>query len=587
MGSHRKWRAVAKKMRRKKIRQKFAQERDRILHKEQERKENSPRYQVWLSEQKALELFAEEEEARLSAERHAEWELEEARAQKVWRERQERLALARAERAKQELRIREEWEEEQRKLKATKEEQERIAQEKQLKQDEVMRQIENFINKGYDMPPEVNIASMTNPDRPPCPFFTKTGACRFGDRCSRNHIRPAISRVLLVSNFYDHIGLRQMNHDELEAADDWLEYEDSETYHHFLDFYEDVLPEWERMGKISQFKVCCNFEPHLRGNVYIEYESAQDAVRAFKSFHGRFYGGRQINVEFVTIDGWKAAICGQFHKHCCPKGRACNFLHVFRNPGNAFHAADRDHQDWRRKQKENSLSPHRGRDRSWSNSPERTTRPRDWRWSASPSPPPEHKRSHRGERDSYTPSKRKSRRRKDGSHRDKHRSSSIERPSAKKLKSDSYTHRERNSRSASLQVARDGDFVGQRRYATNVEKKDSRRSKTSQSVDLVAGDSTSKSETGSVLDSWRTQHHGDSKENFSANDKMDDSLPSDQESQAEFIIDSDKASVSSKEKVRKKDKKSKKKKDSHRKEKRRKKKHRGSSEHSSSSDSKK
>lgn len=35
------------------------------------------------------------------------------------------------------------------------------------------------------MPPEVNVASISNPDRPPCPFFTKTGACRFSDRCSR------------------------------------------------------------------------------------------------------------------------------------------------------------------------------------------------------------------------------------------------------------------------------------------------------------------------------------------------------------------------------------------------------------------
>lgn len=76
-------------------------------------------------------------------------------------------------------------------------------------------------------------------------------------------------------------------------------------------FYEDVLPEWESIGKISQFKVCCNFEPHLRGNVYIEYESAQHAVQAFKKFHGRFYGGKQINVEFVNIDSWKAAICGK------------------------------------------------------------------------------------------------------------------------------------------------------------------------------------------------------------------------------------------------------------------------------------
>lgn len=70
---------------------------------EQERKENSPKYQAWLSEQRALELFAEEEEARLSAERNAAWLAEEERAQKAWIERQERLKLARAERAKQEV----------------------------------------------------------------------------------------------------------------------------------------------------------------------------------------------------------------------------------------------------------------------------------------------------------------------------------------------------------------------------------------------------------------------------------------------------------------------------------------------------
>lgn len=425
-------------MRRKRIRQKLAQERDEILCKEQKRQENSPRYQAWISEQRALELFAQEEEDRLSAERNAAWMAEEARAQKEWKERQERLAVARAERAKQELRIKEEWEEEQRKVKAAKKEQERIAEEKQRKQEEVLKQIENFLNTGRDMPPEANVASVTNPDRPPCPFFMKTGACRFGDRCSRNHTRPAISRVLLVPNFYDHIGLRQMNPDELEAADDWLEYEDSETYHHFLDFYEDVLPEWERFGRISQFKVCCNLEPHLRGNVYVEYESAHDAVQAFKLFHGRFYGGKQINVEFVNIDSWKAAICGQFHKRCCPKGRACNFLHVFRNPGNAFNAADRDQQEWRCKQhRPTNTSPNIVHDRSWSESPEHNSRRNDWRWSESPSPPMDastskthhthserthrSERSRRSERDTRGGNRSSSKRNDSSSERSRHR----------------------------------------------------------------------------------------------------------------------------------------------------------------------
>lgn len=134
MGSHKIWRTQAKKMRRKRIRQKLAQERDEAIKKELEIKNKCPRYQAWLSEQRALEIFAEEEEARLAAERHAAWVEEEERAQKAWKERQDRLAVARAERAKQELRIKEEWEEEQRKIKAAAEEQEKIAEKKKQQQ---------------------------------------------------------------------------------------------------------------------------------------------------------------------------------------------------------------------------------------------------------------------------------------------------------------------------------------------------------------------------------------------------------------------------------------------------------------------
>lgn len=60
--------------------------------------------------------------------------------------------------------------------------------------------------------------------------------------------------------------------DWLERLSDiTLEYEEKETYHHFREFYMDVLPEFKELGKVVQFKVCCNYEPHLRGNVYIQY----------------------------------------------------------------------------------------------------------------------------------------------------------------------------------------------------------------------------------------------------------------------------------------------------------------------------
>jgi len=33
---------------------------------------------------------------------------------------------------------------------------------------------------------------------------------------------------------------------------------------------------------------------------------------------------------------------GLYHQRKCPKGRHCNFLHVFRNPGDEFRNADLD-----------------------------------------------------------------------------------------------------------------------------------------------------------------------------------------------------------------------------------------------------
>ena len=50
-----------------------------------------------------------------------------------------------------------------------------------------------------------------------------------------------------------------------------LEYEDSEIYNNFRDFYDDIVPEFKSMGHVIQVKVCCNYEPHLRGNVYVQY----------------------------------------------------------------------------------------------------------------------------------------------------------------------------------------------------------------------------------------------------------------------------------------------------------------------------
>ncbi len=54
--------------------------------------------------------------------------------------------------------------------------------------------------------------------------------------------------------------------------DDILEYEESDILAHFKEFYDDVLEEIQKYGVVVQFLTCSNYLPHLRGNVYVEYQ---------------------------------------------------------------------------------------------------------------------------------------------------------------------------------------------------------------------------------------------------------------------------------------------------------------------------
>lgn len=65
------------------------------------------------------------------------------------------------------------------------------------------------------------------------------------------------------------------------------------------------------MGKITLVKVCKNTEPHLRGNVYVEFKTERDALSVFSSLYGRYYAGKQLTPVFVNIPSWKSALCGE------------------------------------------------------------------------------------------------------------------------------------------------------------------------------------------------------------------------------------------------------------------------------------
>ncbi|CAH8340158.1 unnamed protein product [Eruca vesicaria subsp. sativa] len=178
----------------------------------------------------------------------------------------------------------------------------------------------------------------TEQDKAHCPFHLKTGACRFGPRCSRVHFYPDKSCTILMKNMYNGPGIAR-------EQDEGLEYTDEEAEQCYEEFYEDVHTEFLKYGELINFKVCRNGSLHLKGNVYVHYRSLESAILAYQSINGRYFAGKQVNCEFVNISRWKVAICGEYMKsrlRTCSRGSACNFIHCFRNPGGDYEWADHD-----------------------------------------------------------------------------------------------------------------------------------------------------------------------------------------------------------------------------------------------------
>lgn len=78
-------------------------------------------------------------------------------------------------------------------------------------------------------------------------------------------------QIILIPNMFTHILLDQTKKTEY-GNDIAFEFDDIDLYEKFAEFFIDVSVEFERFGKIQHFWVCSNDQPHLRGNLYVEYE---------------------------------------------------------------------------------------------------------------------------------------------------------------------------------------------------------------------------------------------------------------------------------------------------------------------------
>ncbi|XP_039700069.1 U2 small nuclear ribonucleoprotein auxiliary factor 35 kDa subunit-related protein 2-like isoform X5 [Pteropus medius] len=190
---------------------------------------------------------------------HEKWLLREQKAQEEFRLKKEKEEAARKQQEEQERKLREEWEEHQRR---EREDEKKKLQEKKEREEAVQKMLEqtqvfeNELGNGttwQNPEPPLDLRIMEK-DPANCPFYSKTGACRFGNRCSRKHNFPTSSPTLLIRSMFTTFGMEQCRRDDYDP-DASLEYSEEETYQQFLDFYEDVLPEFRNVGKVVQFKV--------------------------------------------------------------------------------------------------------------------------------------------------------------------------------------------------------------------------------------------------------------------------------------------------------------------------------------------
>ncbi|KAL1513196.1 hypothetical protein ABEB36_002637 [Hypothenemus hampei] len=336
----------------------------------------------------------------------------------------------------QNMKIKLEWEQEQQRLKEIQLAKEKELEEKRLQQEKREKELLDFLDQGGHTPEHLKTILETNPGKDVCPFFQKVSACRFFEACSRNHIRPGISKIILIPGFFSDISL-QMKENE-HGSDSSLEFEQEDIYQHYLEFFTDVILELEKCGSIRSFAVCCNHEVHLRGNVYVQYQTTREALKSYYTFNGRWYAGKQLSVEFCNITNWKSALCGLFFRKKCPKGNSCNFLHIFKNPKGLYMPYEKitrserghSHRDQSSSRKHNSHD-------NWD---EQCSERKGWRWSESPERPlKDHRSTDNGNAPFDKRTKEKSRSRHRSSKRSHSRSRSRSKGRSSKYSKKKYT----------------------------------------------------------------------------------------------------------------------------------------------------
>ena len=161
-------------------------------------------------------------------------------------------------------------------------------------------------------------------DKVNCPFYFKNGACRYGERCTRLHIKPTKSVTLLFAHMF-------VNSPDAVALAEGHPLPDAQlrnVIREFEEFFQEVFLELAQFGEVEEMFVLDNLGDHLVGNVYVKFVNEEDAESCKNQISGRSFNNRLVMPEFSPVVDLREGRCRQFDTNSCRRGGFCNFMHV-------------------------------------------------------------------------------------------------------------------------------------------------------------------------------------------------------------------------------------------------------------------
>jgi splicing factor U2AF subunit len=157
-----------------------------------------------------------------------------------------------------------------------------------------------------------------------CSFYTKNGACRYGNQCTKLHIRPRGSLTLLFAHLYKNPPLAIALADGQPVPDEKI----AEVVEHLETWYQEIFIEIANYGEIREMHICDNLGDHLIGNIYVKFATPEDAENVMKNISRRYYRDRLVMPEYSPVTDFEEGSCRNFSKGGCKRGGSCNFLHI-------------------------------------------------------------------------------------------------------------------------------------------------------------------------------------------------------------------------------------------------------------------